>query len=267
MRTNITLPQWLDDLLYKKLGAKYYRSNSDMTVIDWCKQDVLNYLGTYFPRSYTESYCIFSQYLSLYPSLCAKPNLKLFDFGCGTGGEIIGFLTALNEQTDLSVQEVDIVALDGNCNALRFYESVLTELQPKLQFDVSNKTSPVRIDDLDDLAIIDAIYANNTFDIFLSFKAVCEFVTKQQFEQNNAYAVVLNTFLPKLTNEGIALLVDVTSYNSVAEEWLPKMLDTGIKAANGQTIIQNEGYNQVFKISHSSRQNDMSKVAYRIIKK
>ncbi len=34
MKTSITLPQWLDDLLYKKLGAKYYRSNSDMTVID-----------------------------------------------------------------------------------------------------------------------------------------------------------------------------------------------------------------------------------------
>ena len=92
MKTNITLPQWLDALLFDELGAKYCPSNADMTVIDWDKHDVLNYLGTYFPRSYTESYCIFSQYLSSNPALCQQSTIRLFDFGCGTGGEIIGFL-------------------------------------------------------------------------------------------------------------------------------------------------------------------------------
>lgn len=52
MVKSVRLPLWLDDMIFKQLGAKYCRSNSDMTVIDWDKNDVLNYLGTYFPHSY-----------------------------------------------------------------------------------------------------------------------------------------------------------------------------------------------------------------------
>ena len=48
MLNSVTLPQWLDHLIFEELGAKSCRSNSDMTVIDWDKKDVLNYLGTYF---------------------------------------------------------------------------------------------------------------------------------------------------------------------------------------------------------------------------
>lgn len=266
MKTSITLPQWLDTLLFEKLGAKYCRSNTDITVIDWDKKNVLIYLGTYFPRSYAESYCIFSQYLSSDTTLCEQPTISLFDFGCGTGGEIIGFLTALNEQPNLQVSVVRITALDGNHCALRLYERVLEHLQPNLRFQVSNRVSSITIDDIYDLSIIDNIYKGEKYNVFLSFKAICEFVTKQQFEENNAYTTVLKTFLPKLSQQGIALLVDVTSYSSVAEEWLPKMLDAGIVGANGKAIAKNEGYNQVFTASHSRKQNDISKIAYRIIK-
>ena len=86
MHDKVILPKWLDDLIYKQLGAKYCRSNSDMTVIDWDKNDVLNYLGTYFPRSYAESYCIFSDYFKTHSEQFAgKEEISIFDFGCGTG--------------------------------------------------------------------------------------------------------------------------------------------------------------------------------------
>ncbi len=98
MQNRVVLPKWLDDLIFEQLGAKYCRSNSDMTVIDWDKNDVLNYLGTYFPRSYAESYCIFCEFFNNFPNHFAnKEEISIFDFGCGTGGEIIGFLTALSE--------------------------------------------------------------------------------------------------------------------------------------------------------------------------
>ena len=67
MQNTVILPQWLDNLIFDRLGAKYCRSNADMTVIDWDKNDVLNYLGTYFPRSYAESYCIFSEFFKSIP--------------------------------------------------------------------------------------------------------------------------------------------------------------------------------------------------------
>ena len=58
----ITLPIWLDDLIFKELKGQYHPQYSDMTNIDDDKEKTLNYLGTYFPRSYAESYCIFSEY-------------------------------------------------------------------------------------------------------------------------------------------------------------------------------------------------------------
>lgn len=65
MQTSVNLPKWLDDLIFSKMGAKYCCSNADMTVIDWDKSDILNYLGTYFPRSFAEAYCIFTSYFEL----------------------------------------------------------------------------------------------------------------------------------------------------------------------------------------------------------
>jgi hypothetical protein len=62
---SVTLPNWLNELIFETLGAKYCRSNADMTVIDWDKNDILNYLGTYFPRSYAEAYTIFRNKFTL----------------------------------------------------------------------------------------------------------------------------------------------------------------------------------------------------------
>ena len=127
MVTDVRLPQWLDNLIFDQLGAKYQRSNADMTVIDWDKNDVLNYLGTYFPRSYAESYCIFSEFFKSYPERYSdKSTLTVFDFGCGTGGEIIGMLTAINKHL-FQIKNLNIYALDGNYFALRLYEKVLNE--------------------------------------------------------------------------------------------------------------------------------------------
>ena len=93
LRAKLELPSWLDDYIFEELGAKYCRSNADMTVIDWDKADVLNYLGTYFPRSYVEAFCIFEDYFRRETGLLERERIAVFDFGSGTGGEIIGLLT------------------------------------------------------------------------------------------------------------------------------------------------------------------------------
>lgn len=62
------------------------------------------------------------------------------------------------------------------------------------------------------------------------------------------------------------LLEDVTTYNKVSKEWLPRMMDAGLKQAGCNIVGRNEGYNETFTVSHSQRMNDCSKVAWRIIK-
>lgn len=261
----VTLPKWLDDYIYNELGAKYCRSNSDMTVIDWDKKDVLNYLGTYFPRSYAEAYTIFSSFLNKTKYLSDKESISLFDFGCGTGGEIIGLLTAISECRK-NIKEVNIVAFDGNQHALRLYESVFEIFRSKVKIEIKNRIAPIEIDDFYDLEVLDSVLRGD-YDLIISFKAICEFVTKQRFEEVNAYKHIANTFLPKLKNDGLMLLVDVTTYSNTSQEWLPKMMDAGLRECDCSIIAQNEGYNQVYYVTHSHRCNDISKVAWRMIKK
>ena len=121
MIDRVSLPKWLDDYIFNQLKANYCPSNSDMTVIDWDKSNVLNYLGTYFPRSYAEAYCIFSEYFKQHlKEWQNRESVSVFDFGCGTGGEIIGLLTAIEERLPY-IEQVEIIVLDGNHTALRLF--------------------------------------------------------------------------------------------------------------------------------------------------
>lgn len=266
MKTDVLLPQWLDDLIFRQMGAKYCRSNKDITVIDWDKNDVLNYLGTYFPRSYAEAYCIFTEFFKRYPNkMNGKKDLNIFDFGCGTGGEIIGLLMAANESIPY-VEKFSITAMDGNFHSLRLLEQIMENYRETKDVPINLKVLPITIDDFYDLSVLDRVITDK-YDLFLTSKAICEFVSKEQFEKKNPYANIAKTFLPKMCNNGIMLFTDVTSYSGVSQEWLPKMMDKGLKEVGCEIILKNIGFNQIFNISHRERKNDISKIAWRIIKK
>lgn len=266
MVDSVSLPLWLDDYIFNQLKANYCPSNSDMTVIDWDKSNVLNYLGTYFPRSYAEAYCICCRFLRMHIGEWQnRERISLFDFGCGTGGEIIGLLTAINECL-INVKHIKIVAQDGNHAALRISEKVVKAYSECKKVNVEYKVIPIVIEDHDDFCLLDE-GINSKFDIIMSFKAICEFVTKERFKGQNAYTQFVNTFLPKLKDGGIMLLVDVTTYNKVSQQWLPQMMDNGLEQTGCRVMARNEGYNQVFFVSHSKRIRDISKVAWRIIEK
>lgn len=266
MHDSVTLPQWLDNLIFERLGAQYQCSNSDMTVIDWDKDNVLNYLGTYFPRSYAESYCIFCELFRQHPNVfTGRAEMSIFDFGCGTGGEIIGLLTAISEKIR-SICKVNISALDGNFHSLRLFEKVLDTYKRLYGIEIELRLIPIKIEDFYDLSVLDTIIPCG-LDIFLSFKAICEFVTKERFEQQNAYTHIIKTFLPKLDENGLMVLADLTSLNKVSQEWLPQMMDAGYSQTDCQLLMKNNGYNQTFTVTHKRRTNDISKIAWRILKR
>ena len=261
----ITLPQWLDNLIYNELKAQYRPRRSNMSNIDDNMEESLNYLGTYFPRSYAETYCIFSNYFQQHDSEFAdQEELSIFDFGCGSGGEIFGLVTALSEQRP-KLKEIRIVAFDGNQNKLRLYEKVLGRFQEETPFLIKNRIIPDRIDDFYDMSIIESVIADD-FDIIISFKAICEFVTNLQFETKNPYLHFVQTFFPKLSKNGIMVIGDITSVNDTSGEWQSKTMDEGLSKANCRVVARNIWYYQKYKVSHSQKKNDESKVAWRIIK-
>lgn len=264
--TAIELPQWLDSFIFDKLGATYCRSYSDMTVIDWDRNDVLNYLGTYFPRSFAESYCVFEKFFNCNPNMWVDiDSLDVFDFGCGTGGEIIGLTMSIAKNIP-NVKTIKVKALDGNVHALRLLERIAEYSSLHIGINICVKVVPCRIDDFYDMSILDTILDEH-YDIIMSVKAICEFVTKDCFEKKNPYKHIVELMLPKLNDNGIFFLDDVTSYNNISQEWLPKMMDEGLINLSEYTIMKNDGYNQSFIVSHSKQKKDHSKIAWRIIQK
>ena len=262
----IVLPKWLDSFIFDDLSACYCRQNKDMVVLEWNKDEIKKYLGTYFPRSYAESFCIFSNYLSKESRVYKNcQELSIFDFGCGTGGELIGFIMAVVKHLP-NIKKIVIRALDGNTYALRDLVCILEKTSQVLHLDIESYLIPFIIDDFYDMKMVDNIITQS-YDFIISFKAICEFVTKQQFEQQNPYEHIINLFMPKLSSKGVICLADITSFNAVSQDWLPIMLDNAAKTCNVDILYQNIGFNEDYHISHRCYTNDISKIAWRIYKK
>ena len=259
----VRLPVWLDSFIFDELHARYAPSCMNMTVIDWGREDILRYLGTYFPRSFAESYSIFSSYFAQSKYLSSKKSLSVFDFGCGTGGELIGLLMALQEQSDRAMP-IKVHALDGNIHAVRILERIIEKFRKVSNVNVEMRLAPLTIDDFYDLDVIRNVLHEGC-DVFLTFKAICEFVTKEQFERRNPYTHVLKTFRPWLNSGAITCLADITTYNDTVREWLPKMMDKGVVDACFQVLGRNGGFNEAFSVSHSRRICDQSKIAWRLL--
>lgn len=261
----VMLPKWLDDLIFGILSAKYSKKNKDLVVLEWEKDEVLCYLGTYFPRSFAESYHIFSNYFFKYKCQYQdKASISLFDFGCGTGGELIGFIVAISEILP-NIKVIELRALDGNVHELRYLEIILKEVASITGIQIESRLMPIVIEDFYDMKVVTDVITQK-YDFVISFKAICEFVTKKQFEERNPYEHVINTFLPKLSDEGIVCIADITTYNDVSNEWLAKMLDKASDACDVAILERNQGYNEEFIVSHSLKKYDRSKIAWRLYK-
>lgn len=257
------LPDWLNTYLFETLGAKYSPMRVNMAVIDWNKEQLHGYLGTYFPRSFVESYTIFSRYFSASNKFAKVKEIKILDIGSGTGGELFGLFQALEETRPL-ISNLNIRLIEGNADALRYYERILSEWRKHTSIKVTCNPSPVKIDDFYDLGILNAL-VTEYFDIILSFKAVCEFVTKQQFETQNPYKHLVGFMMPKLSETGMMVIADISSKNEIANEWIPDMMDRGLKDLKANVTQRNTKNNESFSVSHSGCICDGSKLAWRII--
>ncbi len=262
----IVLPTWLDKYIFQTLEARFEPQKRNLVVLDWDEPEIRSYLGTYFPRSFAEAYGIFSTFFRKYKGEYANiTELSIYDFGCGTGGELIGFIVAVSEHLP-SVGEITVRALDGNKYALRFLGNILDETSKVTNIVISHNLSHIVIDDFYDMNLVNQVITKK-FDFIITFKAICEFVTRQQFEEKNPYKHFIEVFLPKLKENGKLCIADVTTYSDVSNEWLPKMLDKASMTSDVILVEKNDGYNEEYYVSHSVRENDKSKIAWRIYKK
>lgn len=263
---SVCIPAWLDNFIFNTLAAEYEPQNKKLVVLDWSKAEIQKYLGTYFPRSFAEALCIFSKYFfQRHEEYKNISELTLFDFGCGTGGEIVGFVLSISRIMP-QIKKINVYAFDGNQHALPILERILALTASEICIDINPHILPIQIDDFCDMEILDNILTKK-FDFIISFKSICEFITKQQLSISNPYKYFLDIFLPKLSNIGVMCIVDVSFFNCASNEWLPIMMDKAINSCDNVDIIdKNINFNECYYISHSRKREDISKVFWRILK-
>jgi SAM-dependent methyltransferase len=278
------LPKWLDDFIFFNLGAKYQPAYSRFEFnIDLTAEESKVYLGTYFPRSYAESYSIFS---SLFKSetiksiISAKRSIKILDFGCGSGGEIFGLLQALEDIFSTSVT-VEVAGVDGNHNSLRLFEKIVNQYNGRGHHFVKLTVAPAFIESESDFNDIAELIGNG-YDFIITSKAIGEFERKKQFTQNG-YEFFSSLFAPLLSDTGIMIILDVTIKDENTNMFLPQRMNIGVnkflEATDPayQSLVPCSGRNGTgfckqkcfFKyetcISHSKKSKDISKFALRIL--
>lgn len=283
--TSKNFPDWLDEYLFSVLGAKYSPDHSRFEYnLNLNKDEIKVYLGTYFPRSYVEVDSIFREFYhnSNYVSLIgSRSSVSILDLGCGTGGDVFGLLSFL-ENSEPSLVSIKLLAIDGNQIALRFFEKIMAEFRKHSRLQIDYRIGPVFIENEDDLNLLSDIVSDK-YDLILSCKAICEMLAKKHIE-NKAYKQTASFLSKKLTDEGIMLIEDVTIKSPATKKFIPYMLNAELNefisdntdfatiyptVCKGKESKCIEGcfFNKKIKVTHSAKENDISKIIFRIIGK
>lgn len=286
LSNHATLPSYLDNLIYGEFfGARYqpdhqrYEYNLDLT-----EEELLIYLGTYFPRSFGESLCIFTsviQFKVINSELSSKDCINILDIGCGSGGEILGLLHAL-EGCDDNSTPINIYTYDGN----QLVQDILMELVSQFQIATKTKrriqiyTNVKQIVSASDIEWIKVNSNTFSFDFILCNKICNELISRAGM--TDAYYLMCKTFAPVLDNKGLLLILDVTTKDEKKSKFYSELLN---EQANRFVNENNRDFStllpiicalhpecikscftqQKFNISHSQKKRDLSKVAYRIL--
>lgn len=282
-KSKTVLPHWLDKYLFNSLAAQYapeherYEYNLDLN-----EEEVKVYLGTYFPRSYAEAFCIYDNLLqnpNYHQIMSSREEINILDMGCGTGGEILGVITALSKHIEQSVT-ININACDGNeysLSALRELCSVAQKYSHhSIKVSVHKKTfvlkTKIDVKGIDDIP----------YDIILCDKFVCELISHNVIP-DKAYYKVAKSLVPLLSDEGVFIILDVTTKDERTGFFYPQLMNMDLNRYTAdfsayETILplpcgQNSKclepcfMQQTFTVSHSHRSNDESRVCYRVLSK
>ena len=281
---NITMPQWLDKIIYDDFKAVYEPRPFEVVYNpDQSFDFVKLYLGTYFPRSYAEAYGITLQILSIEGFLqnyVELEEINLLDFCCGTGGEIIGTIVALQSKLP-NLKRVNVDAFDANVEAIRFLYHLMSSVNNAPEMKVEININPQCIFIESEQEIQDIVNLLNVqYHFIMSFKAINEFIQHQTFK-TNAYELIASYFLPLLSQYGVFIMSDVATKINDGSMFYPQMMNVGLnnyikKTSLYKSIIPascfiHEGictgcYMQdTFYINHRKKSRDISKVAYRVL--
>jgi SAM-dependent methyltransferase len=235
-------------------------------------------LGTYFPRSYAELFCITDSFLERLNVICGLPNdgkMSILDVGCGSGGALTGILWAIRRQRH-DLPHISITAIDGNATAMATLTSIVdrtrqcwrsTDIKLQTYTEEITTTFPTKM------------LTGKMFDIIVTSKLLCELSTSGE----DAYSGFLKAYAPYLAEQGILLILDVPTKTDTESNYNPNRMLTATNdfvrssqnafgtvlplpcATNGQTCRQGCFMTRTFAVRTSRNARIESDVCFTVI--
>ena len=179
MAINVKLPQWLDTIIYDKYEAIFEPCPLDVVYNpDQEFEFVKVYLGTYFPRSFAEAVaitCKLVQNSNYKEQILKLEEINILDYCCGTGGEIIGMIVALQSILP-NLKRINIDAIDANANAIQILYHLIEDLRSEKNIRLEIHLNPLCLFVENDQDLTDLVnMLNLRYHFILSFKAFNEF--------------------------------------------------------------------------------------------
>lgn len=278
-KSKTILPHWLDKKIFNEHNAIYapeherYEYNLDLN-----DEELKVYLGTYFPRSYAEMFCIVDNLMqnqAFAEIIQSEDPINVLDCGCGTGGEILGLITAFAKH--LPKVNVKVTAIDGNEGALAILKE-LVKSNPSHNVDIQLTTLCQTFNTSEDLEKL--ANGKKNYHFVLCDKIVCELISKQILP-NNAYAIIAKMLASHLHENGLLIMLDVTTKDEHSGLFYPQLLNNSIneyvcKSRTIETLLPLSCacyerckdlcfMQQTFSVSHSHKTGDESRVCYRVL--
>lgn len=202
-----------------------------------------------------------------------EPIFKILDFGSGTGGNLAGIILALQESFQ-NPPVLKILSIDGNKHMLSYQKQVIEKIISNYSATIDYQAIEFKINTREDLEQI-ATKAGDGWHYITTFKCLSEipFVSRIFLE-------FCKRFAPLLADNGLMLILDVTTKDNLPE-FNPILMNREISefeksnpfrtllplsCAMHSTHCEIRCFTQQqFLVSHSRKNIDKSKVAYRII--
>ncbi len=211
------LPNYLQKIIFDEFKGFFKNGENVEENLSNDNKQNRRYLGTYFPRSYAESYNLFNNVFSnedVLNTLIQKDQINILDIGSGTGGELIGLLHALKAH-GLDDKDIYLHTIEGNEDAISYYIQLIHASAKFLNLNIKCFPKQLILGKQEMIATqLDYEFSDGIkYDIILSFKFISELYNRDYNNYKGTYSLFADTLSNYLADEGLLILQDVTASN------------------------------------------------------
>lgn len=232
MNTNYDLPKWLDDFIFN-LGAlirnDYIKAKNNLNN---SPLENLIYLGTYFPRTYTEIKTIMDElsegtdYFER-QDIRSKSSFRILSVGCGTGGDVVSMIDSIREKTGCRYFFVTLI--DGNEDALEKCQKIISRQETENGLKIQKEVKIAKVTEPSDFQLIAGEMCSKKFDFIVTSKFINELIGK--FDK--LYSRFVTSFSALLDTTGLIIITDTTDQRAIGENskdiYIPVLMNCDIK--------------------------------------